>query len=91
MVRIGYRPQEMSASGLLETFAGSYGDGEIRALAQEPVQNAKDAGYQDQTVHVEYRLVRRLSKKGMPCVLLTVTTGEQPGFAARLIQSAANC
>ena len=83
MVRKGYRPQEMRASGLLEAFAGSYGDGEIRALAQEPVQNAKDACHKDQTVHVEYRLVRRMTNEGMPCALLTVSDWGTTGLCGK--------
>ena len=73
MARKGYRSPEFSAAGLLETFADSYADGEIRALAQEPVQNAKDACYRGEVVNVEYRLMRRLANDGKPFYMLTVT------------------
>lgn len=57
----------------------SYGMGPIRALAQEPVQNSKDAKHVGR-VRVEYRLLTR-QIQGQPCHLLTVsdfgTTGLQ--------------
>ena len=83
MARKGYRSYETNASGLLKAFSNSYSDGEIRALAQEPVQNAKDARYQRQTVHVEYRLVHRMTNAGMPCVLLTVTDWGTTGLCGK--------
>lgn len=83
MVRDGYRPYEMKASGWLETFAKSYSDGETRALAQEPVQNALDACYQDQTVHVEYRLLHRISSDGQSFYLLTVTDRGTTGLCGK--------
>ena len=49
----------------------SYGMGPIRALAQEPVQNSKDAKHGG-TVRVEYRLLTRQIER-QPCHLLTVT------------------
>ena len=49
----------------------SYGMGPIRALAQEPVQNSKDAKHGG-LVRVEYRLLTR-QIEGQPCHLLTVT------------------
>ena len=67
------RPPEISAKGLLDAFAGSYADGEIRALAQEPVQNSKDARYGNEVVQVEYKLLRRLTDHGKPLFMLTVT------------------
>ena len=73
MARVEDRSPEFSAKGLLTTFADSYADGEIRALAQEPVQNAKDARYLNEIVHVEYRLLRRMSNDGNPVFYLTVT------------------
>lgn len=50
----------------------SYGMGPIRALAQEPVQNSKDAKSEDR-VYVEYRLLTRQSREGSPYSLLTIT------------------
>ena len=74
------RSPEYSAAGLLKTFAESYADGEIRALAQEPVQNAKDARYRDDKVHVEYRLLRRMAGDGRSIYLLSVTDGGTTGL-----------
>lgn len=73
MARRQERSPEYSAAGLLTTFAESYADGEVRALAQEPVQNAKDARYRDDMVHVEYRLLRRMDSDGTSIFHLTVT------------------
>lgn len=67
------RSPEYSAAGLLTTFADSYADGEIRALAQEPVQNAKDARFHDEVVHVEYKLLRRMASDEKSIFHLTVT------------------
>ncbi len=73
MARADERSPEYSAAGLLTTFADSYADGEIRALAQEPVQNAKDARFRGEVVHVEYRLLRRIANDGKSIFHLTVT------------------
>ena len=73
MARKGYRAPGWSASGYLKIFEGSYGDGEIRTLAQEPVQNAKDARRGDEVVQVEYRLIPRMDNHGNRVYLLTVT------------------
>lgn len=79
MARKGYRKPESSAAGLLKKFEDNYEDGLIRALAQEPVQNAKDARLQDALVHVEYRLMSRMADDGKHHYMLTVkdsgTTG----------------
>lgn len=79
----GHRPLETGASGLLETFVDNYSDGFIRALAQEPVQNAKDARILNQIVRVEYRLLRRLGKDGRPCYTLTVTDSGTTGLSGK--------
>ena len=56
-----------------------YDMGAIRALAQEPVQNAKDAK-QSQKVKVEYRLHQRHSKGGGAYHMLTVTDSGTSGL-----------
>lgn len=81
MAREEERSPEYSAEGLLTTFAKSYADGEVRALAQEPVQNAKDARYSDNMVHVEYRLLRRMANDGNPIFHLTVTDRGTTGLS----------
>ena len=81
MTKSGYRPLGMSAKGLLEIFADSYKDGEIRALAQEPVQNAKDARLDEHTVQVEYRLTPKMDNYGSRLYVLTVTDSGTTGLS----------
>ena len=88
MARKGYRPLAMSASGLLQTFADSYSQGTIRALAQEPVQNAKDARFGDEVVHVEYRMMRRMATDGSPFYTLAVTDRGTSGLCGKTNPSA---
>ncbi|MCY4009440.1 MAG: hypothetical protein OXF22_06780 [Anaerolineaceae bacterium] len=59
----------------VENIIDGYGMGSLRALAQEPVQNAKDAAVAGagKTVRVEYRLLQRETREGNPCYVLTVT------------------
>ena len=84
MSRKGYRSPEGIGTGMVESVIESYGtDGAIRALAQEPVQNAKDAGELGKVVQVEYRLIRRFHN-GIPCYLLTVTDRGTSGLCGRL-------
>ena len=59
-------PQNMVQ--VVENIVQGYGMGAIRALAQEPVQNSKDAK-RSSTVHVEYRIHDR----GKAGFMLTVT------------------
>jgi hypothetical protein len=56
-----------------------YGMGPMRALAQEPVQNAKDEK-KGKTVRVEYRLHRREAPDGRECHLLTITDSGTGGL-----------
>ena len=83
MEREGYRSPGWSASGYLKIFEGSYGDGETRILAQEPVQNAKDARRGDEVVHVEYRLTPRMDSRGRRVYLLTVTDDGTTGLCGK--------
>ena len=62
-----------------------YGMGPMRALAQEPVQNAKDAYRPGHTVYVEYRLLRRQTRDGKPCYLLTVTDRGTTGLRGPIL------
>ncbi len=89
MIREGYRSPGWSASGYLKIFEGSYGDGETRILAQEPVQNAKDARSGDEVVQVEYRLMQRLADEGRPFNMLTVTDRGTTGLCGNTNPSAA--
>ena len=78
-----YRPPEGIGTGMVENIIEAYSDGAIRALAQEPVQNAKDAGPNGGIVNVEYRLHRRWSK-GKQCHLLTVTDHGTTGLCGKI-------
>ena len=65
-----------------------YGMGSMRALAQEPVQNALDAVRDGQgTVKVEYRLLWRETPDGRGCHLLTVTDTGTTGLRGRLVSN----
>ena len=65
----------------IESAIDSYGMGPIRALAQEPVQNAIDAARSRNTkVHVEYRLLSRNISKGESCYVFTVTDSGTTGL-----------
>ena len=57
----------------------SYGMGPFRALAQEPVQNAKDEK-KGKTVRVDYQLHRRESPYGREYFLLTITDSGTGGL-----------
>ena len=59
-----------------------YGMGPIRALAQEPVQNSKDAARG--RAHVEYRLHERHSPDGAVIYLLTVTDYNTTGLRGEI-------
>ena len=59
----------------------SYSMGSLRALAQEPVQNAMDAVRAGQSkVTVEYRLIRRELPDGSTCFLLSITDSGTTGL-----------
>ncbi len=63
-----------------------YKMGPLRALAQEPVQNALDARRNGkQQVEVEYRLLRRATNSGAACLLLTVTDKGTTGLRGDLV------
>ena len=62
----------------------SYSMGSIRALAQEPVQNSKDAKNYSR-VSVEYRLLKRQALDGKPYYLLTVTDHGTTGLRGPIL------
>lgn len=63
-----------------------YNMGSIRALAQEPVQNALDAGAGGR-VYVDYRLVRRSASRHGHIHLLTVTDSGTTGLKGPILSS----
>ena len=70
---------------IIRSIIEGYGMGPIRALAQEPVQNSKDAhrGH----VHVEYRLHARYSADGASVYMLTVTDRNTTGLQGPILTS----
>ena len=63
-----------------------YKMGSIRALAQEPVQNALDARRPgSKKVDLEYRLLRRGTNSGAACFLLTVTDRGTTGLRGPIV------
>lgn len=84
MARKGYHTPQLGGSGQLQTFVDNYSDGAIRALAQEPVQNAKDARLRNQVVEVEYRLLWRMGDDGNLFNVLTVTDHGTTGLGGKI-------
>ena len=64
-----------------------YAMGAVRALAQEPVQNALDAAV-GRRVHVAYRLLQRQNRSGEHCRLLTVTDRGTSGLKGPILSAA---
>ena len=64
---------------VIESIISGYKMGAIRALAQEPVQNSKDAK-NSQTARVEFRLHERLLNNGSISHMLTVTDSGTSGL-----------
>ena len=72
---------------VVQSIIQSYDMGSVRALAQEPVQNSKDAKCQSQ-VCVAYRLHKRSLENGRECFLLTVTDYGTTGLQGTIIPRA---
>ncbi|MCY4538426.1 MAG: hypothetical protein OXE52_09390 [Chloroflexi bacterium] len=63
-----------------------YKMGSLRALAQEPVQNALDAMREGEgKVEVEYRLLSRQTSANKPCYLLAVTDSGTTGLRGPIV------
>lgn len=58
----------------------SYSCGSIRALAQDPPQNALDARLNGQQVHVVYELMQRYLSDGKKMMILTITDSGTTGL-----------
>ncbi len=70
----------------VKNIVGGYKMGALRALAQEPVQNALDAKRKGEgIVKVEYRLLRRTNSNGESCELLTVTDRGTTGLQGPMV------
>ena len=71
-------PTTTNMVAIVRNIIQGYRMGPIRALAQEPVQNSKDAARGQ--VHVEYRLHKRRSVDGVDSYMLTVTDHNTSGL-----------
>ena len=74
-----FKPTATNMVNQVRSIIEGYGMGAIRALAQEPVQNAKDEK-KGKTVRVEYRLHRREDPEGRKHYLLTITDNGTGGL-----------
>ena len=74
-----FKPTATNMVNQVRNIIEGYGMGPMRALAQEPVQNAKDEK-KSKTVRVEYRLHRRQASDGEECHLLTITDSGTGGL-----------
>ena len=71
----------------IKSVIDAYAMGPIRALAQEPVQNAIDAARSRNTkVRIEYRLLLRQTSAGAPCNILTVTDSGTTGLQGEVLK-----
>jgi hypothetical protein len=69
---------------VIESIITGYRMGEIRPLAQEPVQNSKDAR-RAPTAKIEYRLHERTLKDGCPSHMLTVADSGTSGLGGEIL------
>ena len=74
-----FMPTATNMVNQVRSIIEGYGMGPMRALAQEPVQNAKDEK-NSKTVRVEYRLHRRQTADGREYHLLTITDSGTGGL-----------
>lgn len=72
----------------VQNIIDDYKMGSLRALAQEPVQNALDARRSGKKqVEVEYRVLRRETEAGEKCHLLTVTDTGTTGLRGPMVSA----
>lgn len=74
-----FKPTATNMVNQVRSIIEGYGMGPMRALAQEPVQNAKDEK-KEKTVRVEYRLHRRKAPDGREYHLLTIADSGTGGL-----------
>lgn len=78
-------PTVSNMPALVRNIIEGYGMGPMRALAQEPVQNSKDAARGH--AHVEYRLHQRHAADGTNVYMLTVTDRNTTGLRGPILTS----
>ena len=79
-----YQSTSTNMVHLIESIITGYKMGAIRALAQEPVQNSKDA--KDSPIaKIEYRLHQRTLADGYPSHMLTITDSGTSGLGGPIL------
>lgn len=84
-----FHPTAINMVNIVDNTIDGYRMGPLRALAQEPVQNSKDAArVKSQTVRVVYELHDRTLPDGTVAHMLTVTDSGTTGLGGRIIYPA---
>lgn len=81
-----FQPTATNMVNIVDNTINGYRMGPLRALAQEPVQNSKDAALtRSQTVSVAYELHERILNDGTVAYMLTVTDTGTKGLGGRIL------
>lgn len=81
-----FQPTATNMVNIVDNTINGYRMGPMRALAQEPVQNSKDAAStKNQTVKVVYELHERSMEDGNVAYMLTVTDSGTKGLGGRIL------
>lgn len=84
----GYQPTATNMVAVVRNIIDGYRMGAVRALAQEPVQNSKDAATSKSTrVRVDFELHRRELRNGEPAAMLTITDSGTTGLGGPILES----
>ena len=85
---MNFRPTATNMVATVKNIIDGYRMGPLRALAQEPVQNSKDAAVtKSQTVSVKYELHERTLRNGTFVHMLTVTDSGTKGLGGDLLDA----
>lgn len=84
-----FHPTAINMVNIVDNTVNGYRMGPLRAIAQEPVQNSKDAArHKRQTVSVVYELHKRTLSDGTDAHMLTVTDSGTKGLGGRILEPA---
>ena len=84
-----FRPTATNMVNIVDNTINGYRMGPLRALAQEPVQNSKDAALtKKQKVVVMYELHKRILQDGTDSYMLSVTDAGTKGLGGRILDPA---
>ena len=85
---MNFRPTATNMVATVKNIIDGYRMGPLRALAQEPVQNSKDAAVnKNQTVSVKYELHERTLRNGSVTHMLTITDSGTKGLGGKLLDA----